>query len=171
VNIAQVIFEVVIIGAIMLQQVHSTYMQRFMNIIFVALGFETCLIGSYAYILHGMDHFRVASIIWELYKLVRLFISLPFCYPTVVFTNKKIKLHILFLFLSSIIIVGGIVDCTTNKRAGIFSDYVNTTFMLIFAFTLHHYYQLESDIQGLNSLIVIETTLYYAQWFADFSFF
>jgi hypothetical protein len=166
VNIAQVILEVVIIIAIMLEKVQNSYMRRFMSIFLAALWFETLLIGSYAYILHGMVHTRLAIFIWDLYKLVRLFVSLSLCYPIIVFTNKQIKLHISFLLLSCIIIGGAIINWTKSSSPEKLSGYNNIAFMFIFLFTLYQYYQLKSrmhddegSIKGLKSLIAIEMIL------------
>jgi hypothetical protein len=165
VNIAQVILEVVIIIAIMLEKVQNFSMRRFMNILLAALWFETFLISSYAYILHGMVHIRLAIFVWELYKLVRLLVSLSLCSPMIVFTKKQIKLHIIFLLLSSIIIGGAIVNWTKSSPEKL-SGYNNIAFMLIFLFTLYQYHQLKShmhddegDIKGLKSLMAIEMIL------------
>jgi hypothetical protein len=166
VNIAQVIFEMVIIIAIMLEQVQNSYMRRFISILLLALGFEAFLIGSYVYILYGMVDVRLAIIIWKLYKLVRLFINLSLCYPIMVLTNKQIKLHIIFLLISILIITGAIVD-STKSNPGTPSAYDNIAFMLIFLFSLYQYFQLkshiyikdETDIKGLKSLMTIEVIL------------
>lgn len=143
-------------------------MRRFINVLLVALCFEVFLIALYAYILHGVVHVRLAIFIWDLYKIVRLFISLSLCYPILVFTHKPIRLHLIFLLLSSLIVGGGIVNCT-KSNPGSPSGYNNFAFMCIFLFTLYQYYQLKSHIhydtnnldvmKGLNSLIAIEIML------------
>jgi len=83
-----------------------------------------------------------------------------------VLTNRRIKLHIIFLLISILIIAGAIVD-STKSNPGIPSAYNNIAFMLIFLFTLYQYFQLkshicmkdETDIKGLKSLMTIEVIL------------
>ncbi|UJR19414.1 hypothetical protein I4U23_022544 [Adineta vaga] len=112
VNIAQVILEVVIILVTVLEPVQSAYMRRYIKVLVGALLLETTLIAAYAYMLHAMLDAVLAMILWEIYKLVRLFVSLAF-----------------------IIIVGTVVNYM-KSISGTPSGFNNVAFMLIFVFTL-----------------------------------
>jgi hypothetical protein len=152
----------------MLEKVRNAYMRRLMSILFAALCFQTFLIGSYTCILHGTTHVHLATFMWKLYKLVHLFVNLSLCYPIIVFTNKPIKLHLIFLLFSNIISGGTIQDCAKSSP-GSPSGYNDIDFMFIFSFTLYENYQLKSHmyhdsddqgyIKGLKSLIDVEMAL------------
>ncbi|CAF4104911.1 unnamed protein product, partial [Rotaria sp. Silwood1] len=128
-------------------------MRRFIKVLIGALILETVLIASYAYMLHAVLNARLAMIIWDMYKLVRLFISIAFCYPIVVLLDHKVKLHVVFLAIASIIIGGVIVDYM-RSIPGTPSGFNNIAFMLIFLFTLQQYYKLKkhTHVQGGNDI-------------------
>ena len=166
VNVAQVILESTIITALLLQPAKSAYMSRFVHMLIITLCIETSLMGFYAYVLHSLENDGLAIVIWELYKLVRLFLSLSLCYPMLVVLNHKVKLHCVFLLIASIIIGGGIINYMVSE-AGKSTGFNNIAFMFIFAFTLQQYMKMksrlpdadDSEIEGLNSLIAIEVSL------------
>ena len=166
VNSAQVILEAVIIICISIQPVQSSYMRRFVNSLVEALIVETLLMASYAYALDSILETHIALIAWKVYKLVHLFVSLSLCYPIMVFLNQKIKFHLIFLFLASIIAGGGIVDFMRSERETP-SGFNDFAFMLIFIFTFQQYRKLKhhlnteggNEVKGLNVLMAIEMAL------------
>lgn len=166
VNIAQVIMELVIILVAMLEPIESAFMRRYLRVLFGTLFIETALIAGYAYMRHAMLDAVQAMVLWEAYKLVRLFVSLALCYPITILINHTVKLHAVFFALASIIIVGTALNYA-KSTSGSPTGFNNIAFMLIFIFTLQQYWKLKQHIEvvhgdvirSLNSLVAIEIVL------------
>jgi len=164
-GLARVILETVIIIIIALEPVKNAYLKTFVKSLLVAFLFEECLIIAEATVVIYMGkEGEAALLIWRIYEITRIFISLSLCYPMSLFIGEdttKSRLQGLFFAIASLVIVGGISDHLryNNGHSGLNL----VAFMLIFCFTFRQYMLLrnhsEHDVPRLNSLMVIEGCL------------
>ena len=164
VNIARILLQIVIIVCIYLQPAQHAFMRRFIQGILVVFALETFVLMGYVYTLDILGDLRVAIIVWEVHKFIRLFVSLALCYPILVCVNSGTKLNRMLIVLGCIILSGTIVAYVKND-SGAPSPYNNIAFLVIFIFTLKQYRRLKTHFSRINSvemnilnvLIVLET--------------
>jgi hypothetical protein len=102
------------------------------------------------------------AIIWRIYEIIRIFISISLCYPKSLFTGESgQKLQHLFLIVCGLVGIGAILDHLKYNNGNTGMNLI--VFLLIFLFTYYQYIQLhcrtEEKTPRLKSLMAIGLTL------------
>jgi hypothetical protein len=162
IGFARIILETILIILIALEPVKNFYLKKFVKHLLTVFILEEFVIIAEVYVIYMNIQGEWAAIIWRIYEIIRIFISLSLCYPISLFIGENgQKIQRLFFIVSCLVAIGAISDHLhyNNGQSGM--NFI--AFILIFLFTFHQYTQLHRQTQGeiprLKSLMVVEFTL------------
>jgi hypothetical protein len=159
---ARIIYETMMIVLIALEPVKNSYLKKLVKRLLVVFILGEFMIFAKVFVTYMDISDEWTPIIWRIYEIIRVFISLSLCYPISLFIGENgQKLQRLFFIVCCLVASGAISDHLhyNNGHSGL--NHVAS--MLIFLFTFYQYTQLRRETIGeiprLKSLMVLELIL------------
>lgn len=161
-GLARIICEAMVIILIAMEPVKNPYLQKFVRTLLAAFILEESVIIAEVFVVHIGLFDEWTAIIWRIYEIIRIYISLSLCYPISLFIGENgQKLQRVFFVVCCLVVTGTISDYLRYNDGHSGMNYI--AFTLIFLFTLYQYTQLRRQTQGeiprLKTLMILESTL------------
>jgi hypothetical protein len=154
--------EAMIIIFIALESLQNSYLKKFVKSLLTIFILEELVIIAEVCAIYINLSDEWTAIIWRIYEIIRIFISISLCYPKSLFTGEsEQKLQHLFLIVCGLVGIGAILDHLKYNNGNTGMNLI--VFLLIFLFTYYQYIQLHCRIEEktprLKSLMAIALTL------------
>ena len=159
---ARLTCETVIVILIAFEPVKNSFLQSFIARLLQLFILEELVIFAGVFINYLNIYTEWLLVISRLAEIIRIMITLSFCYPISVFIGETLeKFQSVFVYICCLMIIGTMSDLLHFNDSCSGVNYI--ALLIIFAFTLYQYNQLrqrkEGEIPRLDTLILLELIL------------